>query len=49
MLRKVVLIMEGQEMLLSQAVVPGKVFLWDVSVIIYERVQYVCMQICMHV
>ena len=33
-----------QEMRLSQAVDPGKVFLQDVSVIVY-----VCMQICMHV
>ena len=31
-----------QEMWLSQAVDPGKVFLQDVSVIVYERVQYVC-------
>ena len=29
-------------MWLSQAVDPGKVFLQDVSVIVYERVQYVC-------
>ena len=31
-----------QEMWLSQAVDPGKVFLQDVSVIVYEHVQYVC-------
>ena len=29
-------------MWLSQAVDPGKVFLQDVSVIVYECVQYVC-------
>ena len=29
-------------MWLSQAVDPGKVLLQDVSVIVYERVQYVC-------
>ena len=45
MLRKVVLIMEGQEMLLSQAVVPGKVFLWDVSVIIFVCM---CRFVCVH-
>ena len=37
-----------QEMWLSQAVDPGKVFLHDVSVIVYERVQYVCVcTLCM--
>ena len=35
-----------QEMWLSQAVDPGKVFLQDVSVIMYELVQYVHMCVC---
>ena len=38
-----------QEMWLSQAVDPGKIFLQDVSVIVYERVQYVCVCVFVHV
>ena len=48
MLRKVVLIKEEG---LSGDVVRYliKILLWDVSVIVYEHAQYVCMQIYMHV
>ena len=38
-----------QEMWLSQAVDPGKVFLQDVSVIVYECVQYVCVYLCVYI